>query len=86
MHFTQIRRRTLKIKTCVEDTNIKDEPMLLVVDAPGLTCQRKATTNKKSGDGIKRVHQITYISGWKNKENSLFQNNKKERVREAFER
>ena len=29
MHFTQIRRRTLKIKACVEDTNFKDEPMLL---------------------------------------------------------
>jgi hypothetical protein len=28
MHFTQIRRRTLKINTCVEDTNFKDESML----------------------------------------------------------
>jgi transposase-like protein len=41
MHFTQIRRRTLKIKACVEDTNFTDEPMLLVVDASGLTMSRK---------------------------------------------
>jgi Transposase DDE domain len=41
MHFTQIRRRTLKIKACVEDTNFKDEPVLLVVDASGLTMSKK---------------------------------------------
>jgi hypothetical protein len=40
MHFTQTRRRTLKIKACVEDTNFKDEPML-VVDASGLTMSKK---------------------------------------------
>jgi len=43
MHFTQIRRRTLKIKACVEDTNFEDEPMFLVVDA----CFRRSSLHRR---------------------------------------
>jgi hypothetical protein len=75
MHFTQTRRRTLKIKACVEDTNFKDEPML-VVDASGLTMSKKGDIEEKWRWNKKEFIKL-HSGRWKNKENSLFQNNKR---------
>jgi hypothetical protein len=62
----------------VEGTNFKYEPTLLVVDASGLTMSKKGDyKEEKMEREQKGVHQITYSGGWKNKENSLFQNNKR---------
>jgi hypothetical protein len=49
MHFTHIRRRILKIKSCVEnlgfeehnDDDNKNKPMTLIVDSSGLTISKK---------------------------------------------
>jgi hypothetical protein len=78
MHFTQIRRRTLKIKACVEDTNFKDEPMLLVVDASGLTMSKKGDyIEEKWRRNKKEFIKLHIAVDGKNKGNSLFQNNKR---------
>jgi hypothetical protein len=41
IHFTHIRRRMIKIKPSIANDNDDDEPIMLVVDASGLTVFKK---------------------------------------------
>lgn len=41
IHFTQIRKRMIRIKPSIENDNYNKEPITLVVDASGLTVSKK---------------------------------------------
>ena len=83
IHFTQIRRRILKVKPSVGNLNLDNDnddddnkPITLIVDASGLTITKKGDyIEQKWMGGRKRVYQTTYCSRCKIKEGSFIQSN-----------
>jgi Transposase DDE domain len=65
IHFTQIRRRILKIKPAIGNLNLDndDKPITLIVDASGLTITKKGDyIEQKWIRKKKRVYRATYCS------------------------
>ena len=65
IHFTQIRRRILKIKPVIGTLNLDndDKPITLIVDASGLTINKERRLHRtKMDQEEKRVYQAAYCS------------------------
>jgi len=84
IHFTQIRRRILKVKPSVGNLNLDNDddddddnkPITLIVDdASGLTIKKRRLYRTKMDQEEKRVYQTTYCSRCKIKEGSFIQSN-----------
>ena len=85
IHFTQIRRRILKVKPSVGNLNLDNDnddhddnkPITLIVDdASGLTITKKGDyIEQKWIRKKKRVYQTTYCSRCKIKKGSFIQSN-----------
>jgi len=66
IHFTQIRRRILKIKPSVGNSNLDNNdgnnPITVIVDASGLTITKKGDYIEQKWIRKKRVYQATHCS------------------------
>ena len=56
IHFTQLRRRMLKIKPSIRNNLdfTDEEPIKLIIDASGLTISKKGSLHREENCGYKR--------------------------------